>query len=173
MKDKNFQIKVADLLKKVGKKDKIEFEKKISDKLPNLTEEGISWSITLQSINDESVLASLDSVDCTLNDICDNCQNEYKRKVHGEEYMVKFVSAEAYKEFEKKEDQESEEDVFPMEETGDVINAEDMVTQWIIFQEPFVKRCPTCQKEYEKENNDEMNDEDLWYFESTGNITFS
>ena len=42
MKDNNFQIKVADLLKKVGKKDKIEFEKKMTDKLPNLTEEGIS-----------------------------------------------------------------------------------------------------------------------------------
>ncbi len=173
MKDNNFQIKVADLLKKVGKKDKIEFEKKMTDKLPNLTEEGISWSITLQSINDESVLASLNNVVCTVNDICDTCQTAYKRQVHGEEYTVKFVSAEAYKELEKKEEQEGDEDVFPMEDTGDVINAEDMVVQWIVFQEPFVKRCPTCQKEYEKENQDDDSEDDLGYFESTSNITFS
>lgn len=42
MKDKNFLIKVSDLLKEAGKIDTIDFDKKYSEQLSSLTKEGIS-----------------------------------------------------------------------------------------------------------------------------------
>jgi hypothetical protein len=39
-----------------------------------------------------------------------------------------------------------------------------------VLNEPFVKRCPACEKRLEKEGDDE---EDLWTFESKWNISFS
>jgi len=42
MKDKNFTVKVSDLLKEAGKTDTLDFDHKTTDQLSNLTDQGIS-----------------------------------------------------------------------------------------------------------------------------------
>jgi uncharacterized metal-binding protein YceD (DUF177 family) len=49
------------------------------------------------------------------------------------------------------------------------IDIEEMITQALLLNDPFVKRCPKCEKKI-AETEDE---EDLGTFGSTGNIQFS
>lgn len=173
LKDTNFDIKIADLLKKVGKTDTVHFQNKRSDQLKNLNDEGISGTISLQSLNDNAVYTTLDQVNCSIKDICDTCQNEYTRKVHGEWYPAKFVDAEELAEMQEKK-LEDDEELFAMEPQGDIINIENMVVQAISLQEPFVKRCPDCEKKYQETDDENLDDyENISSFSSKSNINFS
>ncbi len=90
MKDKNFSIKISDLLNQSWSVDEISFENKFSEQLPNLTDDGISWSFVIQSLNDSDIIWTLKNLKCNINDICDSCQKEFVRDVNIHEYIAKF-----------------------------------------------------------------------------------
>ncbi|MCF7835006.1 hypothetical protein K9M48_03030 [Candidatus Gracilibacteria bacterium] len=166
MKDKSFEIKVADLLNQTGKKDEIHFENKFTDQLPNLDAEGISGDIFLQSLSKDSLLLSLVDVKCCIEDTCDICQDYYNRNVENDFYEAKFILPE----YDNDEESETEE-IFPIDPKSENINIEDMLVQAIILKEPLVKRCKKClKKSIDIENS---NDDDLGYFEGKTNINFN
>ena len=164
--DKNFWIKISDLLTETWKIDEISFENKFTDQLPKLGKEWISWKFTMQSLTDSSLLGKLTDIVCELEDVCDSCGSSYMRDVNIPEYVARFVS---WDELEK-EKEKSEEDVFSIDPKNETIDIVDMVVQAIVLNEPFAKHCKTCEKKIEASSDDE---DDLWYFEAKGNVNFN
>lgn len=166
MKDQSFIIKIADLINQPWKKDEMFFEKKFTDQLPNLDKNWLTWSVLLQSLDKNSILVSLIDVKCIMDDICDICQKNYKREVLWELYNAKFILPEHYK-----DDDNSTEEIFPIDHKDENINIEDMVVQDIVLQEPIVRRCSDCEKKDHKDDNIQE-DSDIEYFEWKWNIIF-
>ena len=163
---KTFELKVSDLLKDPGKIDSIDFEKLFSENIENLSKDGISGSLTFQSINDTTILFSVENLKCKIRDNCDTCLEDYDREVFCEEYKTKFeIPNDEY--MQDDESPESEE-VFPINPKSETINIEDFLRQAIFMQEPFLKKCDACEK-----ISLETEDEDIDPFSSSANVTFS
>lgn len=168
IKDKIFKIKIADLLNETWREDQITFEKKFSDQLPNLTDEGMAWSFTIQSLNNTSLLWTLTDVTTSFHEVCESCGTTFDRPVEIPSYTARFIFEDEIKK--EKDANESEEVLFTIDPKAETINIEDMVVQSILLNDPFVKRCPSCTKRLEAINDD---DEDLGEFVSRWNINFS
>ncbi len=165
MKDKNFIVKVGDLLQEGGKSDSLDFEGKITWELPNLTKKGIAGTIVLRSLNQDSLYVTLENITCELEDICDRCWVSYTRTVDVPEYVSRFVISEERK---KEEQDTTDEEIFVINARDESIDLEPMIVQAIRLQDPFVKHCSVCEKEATNDNDEEDNDE--WI--SGGNIIF-
>lgn len=162
MKNSNFVINVWDLLLSAGKKDEIFFENETIPEIEWLTKEWISWKIIIQSFNKESLLVTLEDVNCTIEEQCDKCTNLYKRTVNVDKYTARFQL-----EFDKEYDWDDE--IFLIE-SNETIDIKEMVKNAILLQEPFTKKCEQCLEQDIK--NWEIDDWDLDSFEWTGNINF-
>jgi len=161
MKKSDFKINVWDLLLSAGKQDQISFEDIYVDEITSLTKKWISGNVVIQSFDQDSLLVTLEDLKCTLHEPCDKCAEEYDRKINIKEYSAKFQN-------EVNPEEEWDDEIFLID-GNENIDIKDMVIQAIVLQEPFKKLCSKCQKISKKEENEE----DIDYFESTGNITFS
>lgn len=166
IKDKVFKVKIADLLNETGRQDEIVFEHKFSDQLPNLDEEWIAGTFTIQSLDKTSLLGTLTDVTARFHEVCDSCWTSFVRSVAVPSYTTRFTF-----EGEIKDSQESssEEVVLSIDPKLETINIEDMVVQAILLNDPFVKRCDVCTKRLENIDDED----DLEEFQSKGNIVFS
>lgn len=162
MKNSKFIINVGDLLLSAWKRDEINFEKEMIPKIEWLTKEWIRGKILIQSFDKESLLVTLEDVECTIKEPCDRCTNLYERNVAVENYTARFQV-----ELDKEYDWDDEIFLIDKNETIDV---KDMIINAILLQEPFTKKCEKCLKE--DEENWELDDWDLDSFESKGNINF-
>lgn len=165
MKDQTFEIKVGDLLNQVAV-DELVFENKKTDSIPNLTEDWISGKIRLSWIDDENVLVEIEELTCELNETCDYCNKEFKRKIEIHWYSSRFT-------LNKDEiNYANDEVLFFIDEKTATINIEELIYQAIELETPFVLYCPDCAKMHENLTEDEeIEEEDLeewqWW-----NITF-
>jgi uncharacterized metal-binding protein YceD (DUF177 family) len=166
MKDKSFIIKVWDLLQEGGKSDSISFSKKISQHLPHIDKDGISWTVVLNSINQDSLYVLLEDIHCSIEEQCDRCGKIYIRIVDIPKYISRFVANEQRK---KEEEGNGDEEIFVINARDETIDLEPMIVQSIVLEEPFVKHCSSCAKEVEQQTDDEDIDEGtIW----GGNIIF-
>lgn len=168
IKDKVFKIKIADLLNETWRQDEIVFEHKFSDQLPNLDDEGIAWTFTVQSLDNTSLLWTLTDVTARFHETCDSCGASFLRSVDIPSYVARFVFEDEIAK--KKETADTEEVVLYIDPKAETINIEDMVVQSILLNDPFVKRCDACTKRLEASSDDE---DDLGEFQAKGNINFS
>jgi hypothetical protein len=166
MKDKAFIIKVGDLLQETGRSDEVIFENKWTDNLPGLTDEGITGTISMQSLSKDSVFVELENINCELNSVCDTCEAEFVRSITVEDYSGKYVLGD---ENIKLEQEHSEEEIFPINSRDETINIEDMMIQAIRLGDPIAIHCPVCAKKV-AELPDEEEDPD--YFEGNDNVIF-
>lgn len=167
IRDKVFKIKIADLLNETGRQDEIVFEHKFSDQLPNLDDEGITWTFTVQSLDNTSLLGTLHDITANFHEVCDSCAASFLRSVHVPSYVARFTFEEEIKK--EKDVNESEEVLFYIDSKAETINIEDMVVQSILLNDPFVKRCATCTKRVQDTAD---NEDDLWEFHAQGNVVF-
>lgn len=166
MKDKKFLLKISDLLNEIGKGDEIPFENKMVDQLPNIMEEWVSGSLTIKSVGADSLLGTLHDVKCRIQDPCDSCGKTFIREVNIPEHTVRFVAKDSMT---KEEEETSEEAILFINDKDETIDVTDMIYQAIMLNDPFVKRCPACEKKIAAIDDDE----DLGTFGSGGNISFS
>ena len=165
MKDQTFEIKIGDLLNQVAV-DELVFENKKTDLIPNLTENWITGKIRLSWIDDENVLVEIEELSCELNETCDYCNKEFKRKIEIHWYSSRFT-------LNKDEiNYANDEVLFFIDEKTATINIEELIYQAIELETPFVLYCPDCAKTHENLTEDEeIEEEDLeewqWW-----NITF-
>ncbi|MDR0369081.1 MAG: hypothetical protein LBH96_00665 [Candidatus Peribacteria bacterium] len=153
MKGKSFEIKVSDLLHHLGS-DRISFEKETSPLLPQLSNEGMNGVVSFHSIDGESILVTLQDFDCVVEEVCDSCESAFLRPLHIEEYPAKFTLNP------KELEDSSDEVLFLIHPKNETINIEEMLYQAVLLQEPFVKRCPSCEESFsKKERDDEETDE--------------
>ena len=151
-KDKIFKMKIADLLNEAGRQDEVVFEHKFSDQLPNLDDDGISLTFTIQSLDATSLLGTITDVRANFHETCDSCGASFVRKVDVPSYTARFVFED---DANKKEVIDSEEVLFYIDSKSETINIEDMVVQSILLNDPFVKRCDVCTKRLESVSDDD------------------
>ena len=148
MKDQTFEIKIGDLLNQVAV-DELVFENKKTDLIPNLTENWISGKIRLSWIDDENVLVEIEELSCELNETCDYCNKEFKRKIEIHWYSSRFT-------LNKDEiNYANDEVLFFIDEKTATINIEELIYQAIELETPFVLYCPDCAKTHENLSEDE------------------
>lgn len=139
MRHNGFEIKVSDLLNsKIT--DTLSFENQHLSEIENLTPEGVSGSLTLQSLDHKSLLVTLNQLKCSLEDSCDHCGKTFIRELEIENYVAKYVT-EIESEF-----QDKEQDVLLIDMKNGVIDVEEMLYHAIQLEEPFVKRCSVCER---------------------------
>ncbi|MDR0651621.1 MAG: hypothetical protein LBG59_09885 [Candidatus Peribacteria bacterium] len=139
MKEKNFEIKIADLLNHLGS-DTIEFSEMKTPLLPHLTEKGISGMLKLYAVDGKSILVHLEEGKASLSDTCEICGKAFIRSLHIDRYEAKFT-------LDAKELEESNEEVlFLIEAKNATINVEEMLYQAVMLQTPFVIACEKCEK---------------------------
>ena len=158
MKDQTFEIKVGDLLSQVAV-DEIEFEHKKTTLIPNLSEDWITGKIRLSWVDDENVLVEIEQLSCELDETCDYCTKEFKRKIEVQWYSSRFT-------LNKEEiNYANDEVLFFIDEKTSTINIEEMIYQAIELERPIVLYCPDCAKNHEKLPEDEIeeSDFDLWW----------
>lgn len=148
MKDQTFEIKIGDLLNQVAV-DELVFENKKTDLIPNLTENWITGKIRLSWIDDENVLVEIEELSCELNETCDYCNKEFKRKIEIHWYSSRFT-------LNKDEiNYANDEVLFFIDEKTATINIEELIYQAIELETPFVLYCPDCAKTHENLSEDE------------------
>lgn len=142
----DFQVKVSDMLNaKIT--DTLNFHNKSLPELQNLTQEGISGQITLQSLGKDSVFATIDELQCEIASVCDRCGKEYQRLVQISDYTAKYTLS-------QDEDEKNEEDVLPIDEKSGVIDLGELVYHAIKLQEPFVSYCSECESQRGESTDD-------------------
>ena len=161
MKKSRFIINVWDLLLSAGKTDKVSFEKEQIDELQDLASGGISGTVVIQSFDQNSLLVTIEDLHCVLHEQCDRCMEFYDREVFVKDYVAKFQTEIS------DEDYESDEEVFLIDKNEN-IDIKDMIINSIKLQEPFTKKCDSCAKL----PDDEDENDDIWVFEWTWNINF-
>lgn len=150
MKDYWFKIKVSDLLLKPWSKDVIEFSNKFTKNIPNLTEEWISWTVSLMSLNENSIQVIIKNIKTRLNTKCDVCWVEFIKDIYIKSYDTKFVNPKIHHDLSEK-DHDSE---FLIDD-DDNINIEDLLTQAILVQNMIVIRCDDCEEKLSQIDDDE------------------
>ena len=165
MKDQTFEIKIWDLLNQVAV-DELVFENKKTSLIPNLSEDWISGKIRLSWIDDENVLVEIEELSCELNETCDYCNKEFKRKIEIHWYSSRFT-------LNKDEiNYANDEVLFFIDEKTATINIEEMIYQAIELETPFVLYCPECSKAHENLTEDEEIEESNLGEWQWWNITF-
>lgn len=165
---RDFVVKVSDLLKNPGQTDIIEFEWISTSKIKGLTELGISGTVQLQSVNDETVLVTLEDISCEVSETSDISGKKYIREVYQETFNTKFVRA-----FTNENDNQREvfDEEFPIDSKNETIDLEDAVVQAIMLQNPIVKVAPGEEVEWD--------DDEMYYYDFEdeghigGKVTFS
>ena len=148
MKDQTFEIKIGDLLNQVAV-DEIIFEHKKTELIPNLTDDWISGKIRLSWIDDENVLVEIEELECELNEVCDYCTKQFKRKIKIQWYSSRFT-------LNKDEiNYANDEVLFFIDEKTATINVEELIYQAIELETPFVLYCPECAKNHKNLSGDE------------------
>lgn len=159
MKNNTFKINVWDLLQSAGKIDRFNFKNEKLDNIIWISKDWISGEIMIQSFDKDALLVTLGNITTTISDSCDICNTIYKRNIKIDKYSAKFQKI-------INPNESTDDEVFKID-WNENIDIKDMITQAIILQEPFTKKCPICKKKSPEESDD------FDYMESTGNITFS
>ena len=129
-------IKVSDLLLNPGSRDTVSIVDLMLDSIPNLRSEGISTILHLQSIDNSSIIATLEGLSCDIDDVSDISGEGYVRHVWVDEYKWLFVLSESHL-----QDQWAD-PIFPISKKNETIDSSDLLYQSILLQEPLVKRTP-------------------------------
>ena len=154
MKDQTFEIKIWDLLNQVAV-DEVFFENKMTNLIPNLSEDWITGKIRLSWIDDENVLVEIEELSCELDEICDYCTKPFQRKIKIQWYSSRFT-------LNKEEiNYANDEVLFFIDEKTSTINIEEMIYQAIELERPVVLYCPECAKNHENLSEDEIDESDF------------
>lgn len=147
MKHNGFEVKISDLLN--GKiTDKIVFENKKISEIKNLTDKGISGTVFLQSLDQDSLLVTIDELSCAVEETCDRCGATFCRNIMIEGYIAKYVTTL------DPEGKDTEEDIMLIDIRNGVIDLEEMFYHAIQLQEPFIVHCPDCESLPMEEDED-------------------
>lgn len=140
MKDTNFSIKIADLLKQSWIKDSLSFSHKFSPEV-ELSPEGISVDIALMGLDDSSVLVTLSDIRATVFKTCDRCGTVYSEDVFVPETVIKAIVPTGEQDF---IGEENEHAIIDTNEAS--LNLHDPIVQAIKFCDHVVNNCTDCRK---------------------------
>jgi hypothetical protein len=144
MRDYNFKIKLSDFFAHPQQRESLSFKQKFSSLLPDLTEQWLSATITIQWLDEKTVLLIIENLKATREQPCDWCLKNTEVTVHVPTYQVKsgyFEEAII----------EEEDNIIPLSGKEDQVDLEKELSQSILVQRNVVNLCLDCQKKrYEK-----------------------
>lgn len=137
--------------------DQLTLEKIFLANFPNLTEEWISSTLTLQALDDRWIFAKLENIQASFIEDCEVCSNSYERAVQIPIYSANFLDI-----VDLNEIPTGDEEVFLIDMKGATIDIEEMLYHAIGLAEPLLKRCSTCEALLDSAEDAEREDyEDL------------
>lgn len=154
---KETQIKIADLLLSVGSTDIVSVKGVFIPHIVWLQEWGINLTVSLQSIDNRTVVATIEKLHCLLDDVSDISWKSFVREITISDYIGKFVVNDSSL------IDDGDDPLFPIQ--WDYIDMEEIIYQAIQLQEPLVKRTKEEQELYdakESTNVDDDADVDEW-----------
>ncbi len=156
-KDKNWKIRIWDLIVKTWSQDIIDLKNKFLENVNNITQEWISCKVEIWSINKEDILVKIIDINCQMKIECDICGDSYLADIYSPEYTCIFTTDE------KRITQNDEQEYYPI--TNDMsVDIADIINFAINLELTTVNRCSKCQKNFDNSNDDEESD-----YESTIN----
>lgn len=140
-------LKISDLLKnKIT--DQMSFSKIRISEFPDLSQEGISGKVLLQSLDQNSILVTLEEIRCEWEAVCDHCGTNFTRKIYVPTYYAKYVT-----ELDP-EGQDQEDEILLIDTKNETINLEEVLYHAIKLEEPFVLRCENCESYLPQEEDE-------------------
>lgn len=146
------RIKVSDLLLNVWGIDEVVFSWLSISSILWLDPKGISWKLTLQSIDNLTIIATLEDIICYIHEESDVSGVPYIRDVASAPFSAYFVvdpDAQTYNE-------EDDSPIFSIDPKNLTIDTEDMIYQCILLDTPFVKRTPEEELHYISAEPDDL-----------------
>ena len=155
------RIKVSDLLLNVWRIDTVTFSWLMIGDIVWLDTRWISWKLLLQSIDNSTIIATLEDVVCYIHEESDVSGTPYIRNVRIPSFWAYFVidpAAQVYNE-------EDDSPVFAIDIKNATIDVQEMLYQSILLDTPFVKRTPEEQAVYALADPDDLDsfDGDSWW----------
>jgi hypothetical protein len=126
---------------------------------------GISGKLILQSIDNSTIIATLEQVFCHVHEESDVSGTAYVRDVAAEPFFAYFVldpQAQTYNE-------EDDSPIFPIDPKNLTIDTHDMLYQCVLLDTPFVKRTPEEEQAYLDAEPDDL---DAFDNDAGGQIVF-
>ena len=160
----SFTIKIGDMLRERWKSDIIEFEWLDSHLIDKKTKDWISWTIKVESLNEYTIMVTVQDLQIQIHETCDYSLTEFIRKIHSKWEQALYILPEYQDEFVDKDDI-----VYDIDAKDESINIEKQLTDIIWLETPTVIVNPKYQKEYEENCVDEDTDW-LDYMESKINF---
>lgn len=94
----------------------------------------------------------LHDIACRLEDVCDSCGKTFIRDINIPEYAARFVEEGSLS---KEEEESADEAILIINPKDETIDVTDMIVQAIVLNDPFVKRCDTCEKKLANMDDEE------------------
>ena len=152
---KETQIKIADLLLSIWSTDAMNVDGIMISRIDWLRTPGISLDIFLHSIDEKTIVVTINSLSCSIDDVSDVSTESFVRDIQVSDYVWKFVLGDSLLV------DDGDDPTFPIQ--GDYLDLEEMIYQAIYIQEPLIKRTPIEQREYDKASlDDEIDDDASW-----------
>lgn len=140
MKDYWWKIKISDLLRHPGKEDTIQFEKKFIPDMDTLTENGISWQVTVKALDRYSILATIENLQADIHDISDISWKPYIRHAVNQFYEGLFIIP--HEENKKIRGKDEADEYFEINEKDESIDITEFIENALISVQPVVKKLP-------------------------------
>jgi len=154
------RIKVSDLLLNIWRIDEVNFSWLVLTTIPWLDDKGISWKLLLQSIDNSTIIATLENIVCHIHEESDISGDPYVRDVLVNSFPAYFVvdpDSQIYNE-------DDDSPIFPIDPKNIAIDTEEMIYQCILLDTPFVKRTREEEAIYATAEPDDLDsfDNDSW-----------
>ncbi len=153
--DNAFMIKVGDLLRNVGKLDTVHFNNLMIEDIHGLSPEWVSGVLTIQWVADGSVKVIIKQAHAMVLDICDLSGEEYPRQVEVRNFDARFSM-----ELQSDDDDRVYDELFPLDNNGEVINIYDLLLQSIRIQEPILHIKPGKEYLFDEFSSGEEDDDE-------------
>ncbi len=120
--------------------DHVTLEKIFLADFPNLTEEWISATLTLQALDERWIFAKLENIQATFIEDCEVCSDSYQRVVQILTYSANFLDTVDFDQIPV-----GDEEVFLIDMKGATIDIGEMLYHAIGLADPLLKRCGICE----------------------------
>ncbi len=161
-------IKVWDLLSNIWTSDTISINGMRHPELLGLSSQGLFATLHLQSIDDATIVVTIQDLNCVIHDISDVSGQQYDRKVSTRDIVYYFALPHT-----SAWSMQVDTTIFPIDEKNMIIDISEMIYQAVALQTPFVKRTDQEQLNSDDHFVDNFDDIDDQYMGWTVQFRFA
>lgn len=159
-----FQLKVSDLLHDIWSQDTHTFTNIKTSLIPWLTDEGITVTISLQSLNTTTILIQIEQLHCVIHEMCDKSAEMYDRVVDTAGFTGRCMLS-----TQRIYEDPLDDDIYDINDKSETIDLEEFIMQAVLDQEPIVHVSPAYLAAHPEIHMDAgdawiYDDDDIWEY---------